>query len=290
MSQSKRFSKLENDLKVTRNRRAAYENMAVNGGISFRRENALRMLNDVRLEIRKIEGQITDLKVQQGLEFAKDKLEELNPTAPATWKRQRPRTEALTGRALLAWIRDDIEARIADLQAPQGIPYTEAQLRLLNIDLDAAREHLAKHERMQANADSQDEADKARRLKANTKGRIESIENRIADLIAKQKLLPPVFPPNIQPSVVPADIQPQIQSTAQSNPQSKKYPVFISYCWKNSKTAVAENKIEDGKVGGCDPRNLARKISGDGFETWLDVEKLDAGLSLSDQLPDAIYH
>ncbi|KAJ3049654.1 hypothetical protein HK097_009376 [Rhizophlyctis rosea] len=63
------------------------------------------------------------------------------------------------------------------------------------------------------------------------------------------------------------------------------WTVFMSYCWVNSNEAKELGQVpHDSACGPADPRAIARSLTKDGFTTWLDVDRLEAGPSLQEQL------
>ncbi|KAJ3283927.1 hypothetical protein HDU79_008647 [Rhizoclosmatium sp. JEL0117] len=53
----------------------------------------------------------------------------------------------------------------------------------------------------------------------------------------------------------------------------------MSYCWRNSRLAVEAGQVSeaDANIGGCDPRDLARKLTEDKIITFLDVNRFKEG-------------
>ncbi|ORY53168.1 HCP-like protein [Rhizoclosmatium globosum] len=57
------------------------------------------------------------------------------------------------------------------------------------------------------------------------------------------------------------------------------HSVFMSYCWRNSRLAVEAGQVSeaDANIGGCDPRDLARRLTEDKIITFLDVNRFKEG-------------
>ncbi|KAJ3040234.1 Leucine-rich repeat serine/threonine-protein kinase 2 [Rhizophlyctis rosea] len=96
-------------------------------------------------------------------------------------------------------------------------------------------------------------------------------------------------PPSPSPSTSKAG--PQIHRSESPPPQKHKdfdtepWTIFLSYCWVNSKDAKEEGQItDDSACGPADPRDIARSLTADGYTTWLDVDRLEPGPSLQEQL------
>ncbi|KAI9339329.1 hypothetical protein BDR26DRAFT_820927 [Obelidium mucronatum] len=72
--------------------------------------------------------------------------------------------------------------------------------------------------------------------------------------------------------------------------RSIPWTIFMSYCWRNSKEAHDKNELDGAQAnnGPCDPRQLARDLSNDGYSTWLDVDRLQLGKRLFEDLCDSI--
>ncbi|ORY53301.1 hypothetical protein BCR33DRAFT_192610 [Rhizoclosmatium globosum] len=67
------------------------------------------------------------------------------------------------------------------------------------------------------------------------------------------------------------------------------WSVFVSYCWRNSKDAFVRGQIDsDFGCGSCDPRVLATRLSAAGFPCWIDMEQLEVGEPLFEDLVDTI--
>ncbi|KAJ3233008.1 hypothetical protein HDU81_002575 [Chytriomyces hyalinus] len=86
----------------------------------------------------------------------------------------------------------------------------------------------------------------------------------------------------------------QRQSQLSMSPSSTLSPpdsweIFVSYSWKNSREAFENGQTQsDEGCGSCDPRLLARKLTGIGHVTWLDSDRLDGGEPLYQTLVNAI--
>ncbi|KAI8839364.1 hypothetical protein BJ741DRAFT_91739 [Chytriomyces cf. hyalinus JEL632] len=89
--------------------------------------------------------------------------------------------------------------------------------------------------------------------------------------------------------------QPQYQlsmspsSTVSNSAPPDSWEIFVSYSWKNSREAFENGQTQsDEGCGSCDPRLLARKLTGIGHVTWLDSDRLDGGEPLYQTLVNAI--
>jgi len=71
--------------------------------------------------------------------------------------------------------------------------------------------------------------------------------------------------------------------------QTAEWSVFVSYCWKNSKEAMMMGQVDNTpSVGACDPREVARYLTSNGYVSWLDADRLGSGEPLFANLVDAI--
>ncbi|KAJ3100865.1 hypothetical protein HK100_004642 [Physocladia obscura] len=299
-------AELEDKLQKAYVKRTKCEDDAATANILFMRKNALTRLTDIRQEIRTIEGELSDFKIRQGIQSAETKLAQFErelaierekcdryeKTAAMAWRPDLAEQTLLLLNNIWLWIRDDIEARIADQKRILEIPQAQIlswQLEQLHKDLNATKDKLEKYDQTEEKAESENAAETARLLKKNATHEIKNIEARIADLKVRQNLLvPPTAPPENSTESNPLfHSQINSQSNSLSNTQLNAFLVFVSYCWANSAAAKGKN------IGGCDPRALADRISvtgseGSRWESWLDVHRLGAGLPLFDQLAAAI--
>ncbi|KAI9339327.1 hypothetical protein BDR26DRAFT_388103 [Obelidium mucronatum] len=121
------------------------------------------------------------------------------------------------------------------------------------------------------------------------------------ELLTKQGSLLPLQVPNVAltPSLQPAESNTPTTSLSpvQNGPLpalpttiSKPWTIFMSYCWRNSKEAKDKGElgIAEPKTGPCDPRQLARDLSKNGYSTWLDVDRLKSGKRFFEDLHEAI--
>ncbi|KAJ3166788.1 hypothetical protein HK101_011874 [Irineochytrium annulatum] len=95
------------------------------------------------------------------------------------------------------------------------------------------------------------------------------------------------------PLSVPIPIKP----TTEEVPVNDEKTVFISYCWRNSKTqmkldyeAGLKKAHEIDEAGPFDPRSLLKILRDAGYNAWLDVDRLETGKILPDQLAEALSH
>ncbi|KAJ3190679.1 hypothetical protein HK101_008470 [Irineochytrium annulatum] len=84
-------------------------------------------------------------------------------------------------------------------------------------------------------------------------------------------------------------------AVAEAEAMNKKTKVFISYCWLNSREQVKKD-VEAGvadssaleRCGAFDPRSLLKIVRDAGYDVWLDVDRLQSGKMLPDQLAEAL--
>ncbi|KAI9334303.1 hypothetical protein BDR26DRAFT_920967 [Obelidium mucronatum] len=92
--------------------------------------------------------------------------------------------------------------------------------------------------------------------------------------------LPPILPakPKKAVTIAPIDL---------AGVSSKlEHSVFVSYCWLNSRSALELGQVnpETCNIGGCDPRDLAGRLTADGIISFLDVNRFREGQDLDEEM------
>ncbi|KAJ3128452.1 cytokinesis protein 3 [Physocladia obscura] len=300
-----RLQRLNAELQTARDKIAKYELQAVNAQTDFQQKNSIRLLQVAREDIRRIEAQIIDHKVQQGIRSADAREQQLQ----SEFQVEREKCDRYEQKALEAETEPheknalrlldnareeirDIEARFADLQLQQGLSHVEVkqyQLLQLENDRQAATKKFDLYIEMTENSETEHAADKAHRLKENASHHIRSIDARIIDLKAQLEIsshlplnsrssnIPPIAitigASNSSAASASEDLpitNSNLTTDTNANSTNRSVKLMISYCWSDKVIVHA----------------VAQFLRDNNFNVWLDNTNMT--VEINEAIPAAI--